>query len=111
MNTVLKQAQREVCRLKKNDSFYGKTTICFYIDFSRHPEETERITGYQMYLQALSENNGDIANALEVCGMSKDSIVTEAIEEEPVLLCSTRITKTQEKVLLKRFSDGGIYNE
>ncbi len=102
MNTLLRQAKREVCRLKSNDSVYGKAEISIYIDFSRHPEETENLTGYQQYLTALAENDGDIVKAIETSGLSRDSVVTEPIIEEPFLLCRTRVTKSQEKNLLSK---------
>ena len=105
MNTLLKQAQREVCRLKRNSSDYGMTEVFFYIDFSRRPEESENLTGYQQYLTALAENDNDIAKAIEASGLSRDSIVTEPMIEEPFLLSRTRVTKAQEKSLLR--NDGG----
>lgn len=102
MNTLLRQAKREVCRLKSNDSVYGKAEISIYLDFSRRPEETENLTGYQQYLTALAEHDGDIAKAIKASGLSRDSVVTEPIIEEPFLLCRTRVTKSQEKNLLSK---------
>ncbi len=102
MNTLLRQAQKEVCRLKSLDSVYGMAEISIFIDFSRRPEETENLVGYQRYLTALAENDGDIAKAIEASGLSQDSIVTEPMIEEPFLLCRTKVTKAQEKSLLSK---------
>lgn len=102
VNTLLKQAQKEVCRLKSLDSIYGMAEISIFIDFSRRPEESENLTGYQQYLTALAENDNDIAKAIEASGLSRDSIVTEPMIEEPFLLCRTRVTKAQEKSLLSK---------
>ena len=102
MNTLLKQAQKEVCRLKSLDSVYGTAEISIFIDFSRRPEETENLTGYQQYLTALAENDNDIAKAIKASGLSPDSVVTEPTIEEPFLLCRTKVTKLQEKNLLNK---------
>lgn len=102
MNTLLRQAKKEVCRLKRNSSDYGMTEVFFYIDFSRRPEETENLIGYGAYLSALAENDGDIKKAIEASGLNRDSVVTEPNIEEPFLLCRTRVTKAQEKSLLSK---------
>lgn len=102
MNTLLRQAKKEVCRLKSLDSVYGMAEISILIDLSRRPEETENVTGYGAYLTALAENDGDIKKAIEASGLNRDSVVTEPIIEEPFLLCRTRVTKAQEKSLLSK---------
>ena len=100
VNTALRQAQKEVCRLKRNSSDYGMTEIFFYIDFSRSPTETENLTGYSLYCSALEESGGDAEQACRLSGLSSNSIVTEPIIEEPFLLGTAKVTKTQEKFLL-----------
>jgi len=100
MNTLLRQAQRDIRSLKKNDSYYGKTEISIYLDFSRHPDETKRLVGYSEFLKSAGDENENQSNLQS--SLHPNSIVTEPIIEEPFLLCRTKVTKLQEKNLLSK---------
>ena len=78
------------------------TEVFFYIDFSRSPTETENVTGYSLYCSALEESGGDAEQACRLSGLNRDSIVTEQTFEEPFLLGTAKVTKTQEKFLLSK---------
>lgn len=100
MNTILKQAQRDVRRLKKNDSYYGMTEISIYLDFSRHTEESENLVGYSDFVEAV-DNGHDLQECLQISHLHPDSIVLDEDIQEPFLLCRVRVTKFQEQALLQ----------
>lgn len=100
MNTLLKQAQRDIHRLKKNDSFYGMTEISIIVDFSRRPEEMENLVGYPDFLKAVDDGN-DLPDCLQISHLHPDSIVLDADIQEPFLLCRAKVTKFQEQALLQ----------
>ena len=100
VNTLLKQAQRDIHRLKKNDSFYGMTEISIFLDFSRRPEEIENLVGYHDFEKAV-DNGHDLQESLQISHMHPDSIVLDEDIQEPFLLCRVRVTKFQEQALLQ----------
>ena len=100
MNTLLKQAQRDVRRLKKNDSYYGMSEISIYLDFSRHTEETENLVGYTEFLNAVDDGN-DLQDSLQISHLHPDSVVLDADNQPLFLLCKVRVTKFQEQALLQ----------
>lgn len=99
VNTLLKQAQRDIQRLKKNDSFYGMSEISIYLDFSRRPEEMENLVGYSEFVKAVDDGN-DLQNSLQISHLHPDSIVLDEDIQEPFLLCRVRVTKFQEQALI-----------
>lgn len=102
MNTALRQAKKEVCRLLKTSNDFGLVDIFFYVDFSRYPTEMENLTGYKLFSSALEESGGDVEQACRLSGLNRDSVVTESVVEEPYLLGTARVTKVQEKFLLDK---------
>lgn len=99
VNTLLKQAQRDIHRLKKNDSFYGMTEISIFVDFSRRPQETENLVGYSDFVEAV-DNGHDLQECLQISHLHPDSIVLDEDIQEPFLLCRVRVTKLQEQALI-----------
>lgn len=99
MNTLLKQCQRDIHRLKKNDSNYGMSEICIYLDFSRRPEETEILAGFPEFEKAVDAGH-DLEESLQISHLDPNSVVLEPQIQEPFLLCRTKVTKFQEQALL-----------
>lgn len=100
VNTLLKQAQRDVRRLKKNDSYYGMSEISIYLDFSRRPQEMENLVGYREFVEAV-DNGHDLQESLQISHIHPDSVVLDSDIQEPFLLCQVRVTKFQEQALLQ----------
>ena len=100
VNTLLKQAQRDIHRLKKNDSFYGMSEIQIFVDFSRRPEEMENLVGYREFVEAV-DNGHDLQESLQISHLHPDSIVLDEDIQEPFLLCRAKVTRFQEQALLQ----------
>ena len=96
MNTLLKQAERDVRRLKKIDSHYGMTEISIFVDFSRTSTMIDCLTGLKLANEA--ENEDDKKYYLQ--SLHPDSLITDS--HEPVLLCRVRVTNFQEAALLQQ---------
>lgn len=75
MNTMLRYAQREVTKLRRDTDTSDITTLDLVLVFDRSEEEMKRLVGYKAFAEALEQLGGEHteANIQEACRMSNFS--------------------------------------